>query len=402
MSGAEIVLVTNIVVASMFAACYFIVASINRSQRSALWFGATYLVGMISPVSDFIAPFSDAPSLFEWLSYASFLGATLAMSASFSIFHGRKAPVPAIVVIFVGGVITRAFIWGWTRDTLDYGFAYQLPLILASLLAAHTVLRVEGRTVFHIALACVFGAIAASLVAKPFFAAEFGSGKTISAYASTTYALISQASTGILLLAAGMILILIVAQKAISASQLASETDPLSGLANRRGFDRQAQEMLARATHYRQSLSVVVFDLDHFKQINDTYGHESGDTVITAFGALLRNFAPPLAVIGRMGGEEFAMLVAGSDGPDMWLHAEKIRMEALHTTRNTVISATVSGGVAERCAGETLAEMMRRADQALYQAKSEGRDCVCLQADTERSGDPESNVISFFRSRTTS
>jgi diguanylate cyclase (GGDEF)-like protein len=400
MSGAEIVLVTNIVVASMFAACYFIVALMNPSQRGALWFGATYLVGMISPISDFVAPFSDAPSLFEWLSYATFLGGTLAMSASFSVFHGRQPPKLAILVIFFGGVVTRACIWGWTRDTLSYGFAYQLPLILASLLAAQTVLRIEGRAVFHIALACVFGAIAASLAAKPFFAAEFGSGTTISAYASTTYALISQASTGILLLAAGMILILIVAQKAISVSQLASETDPLSGLANRRGFDRQAQEMLVRTAHYRQSLSVVVFDLDHFKQINDTYGHESGDAVIAAFGALLRNGAPASAVIGRMGGEEFAMLVAGSDGANMWSHAEKIRMEALRTTRETSFSATVSGGVAERLVGETLAEMMRRADQALYQAKSEGRDRVCLQADNERSGDATTNVVPLFRGRT--
>jgi len=398
MSGAEIVLVTNIAVASMFAASYLIVALTNWSQRGALWFGATYLVGLISPVSDFIVPLSNVPSLFEWLSYTSFLCATLAMSASFSMFYRRQAPWGAILAIFIGGILTRAWIWEWPRDTLGYGFAYQLPLICSSLLAARTVIRSDGRTGFHVALACVFGAVAVNLAVKPFLAAALGSGATLSAYTSTTYALLSQASTGILLLAAGMILMLIVAQRAITASQLASETDQLSGVANRRGFDRQAQDILARAAHRGQAVSVAVFDLDRFKQINDTFGHQTGDAVIAAFGALLRGSAPPSAIVGRMGGEEFAMLVPGSKAPDTWVDAETIRMGALRATRET-IAATVSGGVAERRAGETLAEMMRRADQALYQAKSEGRDRVCVQADDEAVEDDASNVVPFLRGR---
>jgi diguanylate cyclase (GGDEF)-like protein len=398
MSGAEIVLVGNLAVAGMFAASYLLVALADRSQRGALWFAGTYVIGMIAPISEFAAPLSRVPGLFEWLSYTSFLGATLAMSASFALFHGRRPPWRSIVAIFVAGVVTRASIWGSTPDTLSYGFAYQLPLALAALLAARTTLRVDDRSAFHVALAGVFVAIAANLAVKPFLAQALGSGGTQGAYSSTTYALVSQSSTGVLLLAAGMLLVLIVTQRAITASQLASETDALSGVANRRGFDRQAQEILARTAHRGQPVAVAVFDLDHFKRINDTYGHSTGDAVIAAFGALLRRIAPPSAILGRMGGEEFAMLVPKSNGGDTWIDAEIIRMGALRATRET-IAATVSGGVAERRAGETLAELMRRADLALYEAKSAGRDRVCGPADDVPAGEDTSNVVPFPRER---
>lgn len=380
MSGAEIVLVFNFVVAGMFAASYFVIAFLNPSQRGARWFGVTYLIGLISPVSDFVAPFTTIPDVFEWVSYASFLAAVLLMSASFSVFYGMRKAVLSILVIFFGGVLIRALIWDWTRDTFAYGFAYQWPLVLASALAAHTVLRVEQRNSIHIALAGVFMAIAANLAIKPFATVAMGSGATLSAYSSTAYAIISQGSTGILLLAAGILLVLIVAQKAIAELHMASETDPLSGLANRRGFDRQAQAKIDRDVVRQDGLSIAVFDLDHFKQINDTHGHHSGDLAIAAFGALMRDVAPASSVLGRIGGDEFAMLIAGPGQHDALGVAEDIRAAAWQASRNRACASTVSGGVAQCRTGEPLAMMMRRADRALYQAKSEGRNRICTDA----------------------
>ncbi|GGE22640.1 GGDEF domain-containing protein [Polymorphobacter glacialis] len=378
MNGAEIVLATNIAVLGMFAASYLIVGLTNWSQRGALWFAATYIVGMLAPISELLVPVSNAPGQLELLGYASFLGATLAISASFSHFHHKHPPWRLIALIFIAGLIARGLIWGSVRDTLSYGFVYQLPLAAAALLVARTVVRVDHRTALHLTLAGLFAAIAVNLAAKPFFAAAYGSGATLGAYTSTTYALLSQASSGLLFLAAGMILMLVVGQQAITDSQLESETDLLSGVANRRGFDRQAQDLLARAEHLNRPLSVIVFDLDHFKRINDTHGHQAGDTVIADFGGLLHGRAPPSAIYGRMGGEEFAMVVLSS-GPDAWLQAETIRSSLLQAG-NSGIAATVSGGVAERRSGESLADVLRRADLALYQAKSAGRDKIVLQA----------------------
>ena len=399
MSGAGIILAVNIAVASMFAASYVIVALTNRSQRAALWFGATYVIGMISPIGDFLSAFVDTPRLLEWMSYAGFLAATLSMSASFTIFHGQRPSWRRIGAIFVGGLISRVWIWGLPNDTLAYNFAYQIPLAIASLQAVRSVLQVGGRNPFYVALATIFGAIAASLMFKPFLAVRFGSGTTLQDYSTTSYALMSQASTGFLLLAAGIVLLLIVAQRAISMSQQESETDTLSGLANRRGFDRKGQELCARAARRGQPVAVAVFDLDHFKQINDTYGHQTGDTVIASFGMLLRENAPADAVVGRLGGEEFAMLIEDATAGYAHRCAEQIRGAAQAASRGEDVAATVSGGVAQRLADETLAELLRRADQALYQAKNDGRDRIYGRDVDDATQRNPSNVLSFARTR---
>jgi diguanylate cyclase (GGDEF)-like protein len=375
MNAAEIVLVANIAITATFATGYLIIALTTWSQRRALWFAGTCLIGMLSPLSELAVPFSSVPAALEVAGYASFLTGVLALSVSFNIFHRKQPPWRAIVTILAAGLVARACSWSLPRDTLSYGFAYQLPLALAALLVVRTVLGAGTRTALHLVLAGLFGAIAVNLAVKPFFAVAFGSGATFSSYSTTTYAALSQASTGLLFLASGMILMLIVIQHAFAASRLASETDMLSGIPNRRGFDRQAVDMLARNAQRGQLISVAVFDLDHFKKINDVHGHQTGDAVIAAFGALLRRIAPATAIVGRTGGEEFAMMIQASDGPNAWNDAENIRLATLHATVDA-IAATVSGGVAERRADESLSDLMRRADLALYRAKSEGRNRI--------------------------
>src|SRR5690606_26236655 len=91
--------------------------------------------------------------------------------------------------------------------------------------------------------------------------------------------------------------------------KLESHTDPLSGLLNRRGLEEGAAEMMRSARRRRLPLAVVVCDLDHFKAINDTYGHACGDSVIAAFAACLRGCVGPDNLVARLGGEEFAVLL---------------------------------------------------------------------------------------------
>ncbi|MCZ2817876.1 putative bifunctional diguanylate cyclase/phosphodiesterase [Modestobacter sp. VKM Ac-2984] len=153
--------------------------------------------------------------------------------------------------------------------------------------------------------------------------------------------------------------------------------DPLTGLANRRGFDDALQELLAAAERRAEPLSAALLDLDHFKQINDTDGHEAGDRVLVrvadAWGAEL----PPAAVLARHGGDEFALLLPGLTGPVALAEVE--RLTALHP------GIGVSCGVAQHIPGETKAQLMRRADAALYVAKDGGRDRCALDG---AAGDP--------------
>ena len=377
MSGAEGVLAVNIGTAALFAAGYAVFALTNRTHRAALGFSVSYLIGMLSPISDLLSPVVPSPEVTEWLSYAAFLLGTLSISITFSLFHNRRPSWNAMIAIFVLGLALHAAIGTAPQDTVAYGMAYQLPFTLAAIQAVSTVLTV-GRGPLHLTLAGLFALTGVNFMTKPFLAVAFGSGRTLEGYVRTTYALLSQASTGILLLAAGLLLLLIVAQKAILESQLASETDPLSGLANRRGFDRLAHQAIARALPARRPVSVAVFDLDHFKRINDTFGHAVGDEVITAFATRLRTLAPPDAVIGRVGGEEFVMLLQNTTAEAAWRCADMIRRRV--PDGDALPPFTVSGGVAQLRPGESLAEMMRRADQASYQAKTAGRDQVCHAA----------------------
>ncbi len=380
MSGAQVIMVVNIALGSLFAAAYAIIALSNKSQRRALWFSAGYLVGMVAPACDLLAPLAGKPELLEGVGYTSFLLATLSISATFSVFCRRPPPWPQILLTLVVGLAVRAWIWSLPSNTLVYGIAYQLPFTLAAILATRTVLAVRPRRALHLALAGVFGLIAAHFMVKPFLAVAFSPGASPRDYAHTAYALFSQASTGVLLLAAGIFLLLVVAQRAISESQLASETDPLSGVANRRGFDRLAQEALSRARHTGLPVSVATFDLDHFKRINDTFGHPTGDAVIVAFARLLRATAPAGSVIGRQGGEEFAVLIAGVTVQMAWLAADAVRIAAARRTDGDLPPVTVSGGVAQLRPGETLSELLGRADKAAYRAKHGGRDRICMAA----------------------
>ena len=378
MSGAQVVMAVNIALGSLFAAAYAIIALLNKSQRRALWFSVGYLVGVVAPACDLLGPLVGERELLEGVGYASFLLATLSISTTFSLFCRRPPPWAQILLILGLGLALRVSIWSLPPNTLVYGIAYQLPFTLAAILATRTVLAVRPHRALHQALAGVFGLIAAHFMVKPFLAVAFGPGASPSDYAHTAYALFSQASTGVLLLAAGIFLLLVVAQRAISESQQDSETDPLSGIANRRGFDRLAQEAISRAQHLGLPVSVATFDLDHFKRINDTFGHSTGDAVIVAFARLLRATAPDGSVVGRQGGEEFALLIAGATGQMAWLAADAIRVATAQQTEGDLPSVTVSGGVAQLCRGETLSKLLGRADQASYQAKHGGRDRICM------------------------
>lgn len=183
----------------------------------------------------------------------------------------------------------------------------------------------------------------------------------------------SQASTGILLTAAGLMILLITLQSIVRESQVASETDPLSGLANRRGFDLRAGQALERAKGSKLPVSVATFDIDHFKSINDSYGHTTGDEVIKNFADLLRRAAPHAAVIGRVGGEEFALLFEHTNQEGARLNAEAIRIAAAVPGLPGSPAFTVSGGVTSVRQGETLSEAAARGHGSLCRQGSRAR-----------------------------
>jgi diguanylate cyclase (GGDEF)-like protein len=163
---------------------------------------------------------------------------------------------------------------------------------------------------------------------------------------------------------------------------LASQTDYLTRLGNRRWFFEEGTRVIGDAEP-RWPISLLAFDLDHFKAINDRYGHKTGDEVLKAFGEIARGVVGPDAVIARIGGEEFAALLPGHDSVSAKEVGESVVRRFAetipHRIDGTAIHATVSIGLAQLGTGAfTLADLLAAADEALYRAKSLGGGRVVL------------------------
>lgn len=172
--------------------------------------------------------------------------------------------------------------------------------------------------------------------------------------------------------------------------QMAS-TDPLTRIYNRRVFLMWAEKELTRGQRTGTPFSVLMVDLDHFKQINDCFGHQAGDLALCAVVEKMQDSVRGIDVLGRWGGEEFAVLLPGAAGDAALLVAQRVRRNierillpgtgVRNGERVQMISVTASVGIATyRGVDDNVHTMMERADMALYQAKAAGRNCVLATA----------------------
>lgn len=167
-------------------------------------------------------------------------------------------------------------------------------------------------------------------------------------------------------------------------AQRAADVDPLTELPNRRAFKRELEQMIVDASDKGEPLSLAFVDIDHFKRVNDTHGHETGDRVLRYVASTLARAFEQCGAVGRFGGEEFVVAL-----PSMTLaQARKLIDETreqlcgrhLYTSdeKTDIGSVTFSAGVTTMTTGDGTAELLRRADESLYRAKGSGRNCVVI------------------------
>jgi len=168
-------------------------------------------------------------------------------------------------------------------------------------------------------------------------------------------------------------------QNELSTAKTEAEMDFLTQLPNRRRFVRALKDSLRNHKEKNYPFSLIVLDIDDFKKINDTYGHSGGDTVLKEIAYILKNYLRANTVIGRLGGEEFAILIPGINGKKAKHIAERIRKVLENRSisyKNKTIKVTASFGVTESVKKDTPESIIDRADKALYKAKNSGKNTV--------------------------
>jgi len=156
--------------------------------------------------------------------------------------------------------------------------------------------------------------------------------------------------------------------------------DPLTGAHNRSFFDHYFDQILEKARQNRKILGIIMIDIDHFKDVNDTFGHETGDAVLKMFVQIINNSIRQEDNIVRWGGEEFIILANVTSNEEVQMIAENLRHKIATSVFDLVEHITISLGVATLHSDESIQESIRRSDEALYRAKEEGRNKVVFKS----------------------
>jgi diguanylate cyclase (GGDEF)-like protein len=320
---------------------------------------------------------------------ATKLGSAIAFMASVGLVGGAivvryRKHVPWLGIGIPAILGLGAFAWflivqpslTWRILVVNFAFG-SISLVVAAELRRIPRASVADRFLFWLMLL-----IAANFVLRTLLVvAAHGTFVSYADFYGSTYWTTALLSHALLSLMLALTLLTTAALDTVTALRADSLTDPLSGLLNRRGFEERCAGLLDRCARLGFPVSLILADLDHFKTINDAHGHDTGDRVITAFAARLRQAAGARGVAGRLGGEEFAVLLPLADLASAQIFAEAVRQAFAAETIDGLPAATrvtASFGVAARSAAELLAPLLRRADEALYKAKQSGRDSVRL------------------------
>jgi diguanylate cyclase (GGDEF)-like protein len=347
----------------------------RRTTALALW-GVGYLLGAAA------AALLAAPALLPnamglWAGNTLLCTAYAIMWAGARSFEGRRVP---LLLVAAGPII-------WIAAFQFDSFARSAPAcieLVSAILAAYALLA--AREIWHAKdreLISRWPTLAMVLLHAGFLLSRIPFADVLAASAATghpqsAFVPVIAFQALFVTLCLPFLRVAMSKERAELEQRKAALTDPLTGIANRRAFFDRGAPLLAWAQADRRSAALLLFDLDRFKEVNDTAGHQGGDRVLKAFCDLVGGAIGPRDLFGRLGGEEFGCLLADASMAQALQFAERLR-GAFAALRMPGIDAqpTVSVGVAMAGeAGRTLPALLATADRALYRAKAEGRNRV--------------------------
>ena len=302
-----------------------------------------------------------------------------------ALLSRRKEGMPRLPIALAIAATLISLGWALTND-VELGprvIVASIGIAAITLIFASRYLRVRDRSrLDNIIIIVALGLTAASL-SRPFTFYMWppqNAGAEESLFQSVYWVGV-MLSAVFFLTAAALTMIAAVGLEAIEELRLESSTDGLTGILNRRGFEHGANRLIRQAGRQGLPVSLILCDLDHFKEINDRHGHACGDRVIVAFARCLAGAVGSRHLVGRVGGEEFAVLLYGVNAAAARLTAEGLRVEFAELEFHAMPDGqfTASFGVAEMH-DDDLDSLTSRADAALYAAKAAGRNRVRMAA----------------------
>jgi diguanylate cyclase (GGDEF)-like protein len=338
------------------------------------WWGTAYLLGAVSVALSTLASNMLGAMLSLALNAVGFAACGMVWNAA-RVFHGRQPNLPGLLlgamvwvaavmmlkpeasairfmigaaIVAIYATLTAAQLWSERRKTLQrrwpaivvpvlHGIVLMLPILLGGLLRPHD-----------------------------------------DAFASSIWVTVFSIELVLYAVATVFVIFMLVSERVVTAHKTAASTDPLTGMFNRRGFAEATSRVIEREANAGRPVTVLIFDLDHFKSINDRFGHSAGDEILKLFATVVLSTLRITDLSGRVGGEEFAALLPCPLDEGV-IAAERVR-EAFADSGIVVedgpVDTTVSIGVAGGPAGTELEVLLAAADSALYQAKRNGRNRV--------------------------
>jgi diguanylate cyclase (GGDEF)-like protein len=338
------------------------------------WWGTAYLLGSASVALWTVAGSMLGEALSLALTAVGFIACGMVWNAS-RVFHGRKPNLP--------GLVLGALVWVATTITLapqDAALRLTIGAAIVAIYAALTAseLWTERRRSMQrrwptIAVPVLHGCV----LMLPILLGDLLRPHD-ETFAHSIWVTVFSVELVLYAIGTVFVIFMLVSDRAVAAHKTAASMDPLTGMFNRRGFAEACSRVIEREANAGRPVTVMIFDIDHFKGINDRFGHPAGDEILKLFSAVVVNNLRLSDLSGRIGGEEFAALLPCPLEEGV-LVAERVR-EAFEGSGiacdEGAVDTTVSIGVAGGPAGTQLEVLLAAADTALYQAKRGGRNRV--------------------------
>ncbi|UVI38513.1 GGDEF domain-containing protein [Qipengyuania spongiae] len=374
---SQILQLVNPAIALIFAAAFAALWFGDRTKRHTAILAAAFVVMAAAYISFHFNPDPDGvvPTVIMHV---------LTSAALAGLMLGVCERVGARYSLVAAAMITAGFA---VLMVLTSGAENHMPRIIAGntgyglilALGTQSLARGSSRGAIDRLLVWMFALSAAQFFVQPYLGAIIEGPMTSSEYRETSFFAVVTLNLAVWSMMLAMAIVAACVVDHVANVKTESETDGLTGLTSRRAFERDAVVLIDNARAKKTPVAAIVADIDHFKRVNDMWGHQVGDRAIAAFGALLNDAVRNGDRVGRIGGEEFCILAWDCTGHKAARLAERIRADFARAEIEGLsegLHLTASFGVAECCDGEGYGRLFARADAALYRAKANGRDRV--------------------------